>query len=242
MENSKKKLIVSLLLISLFFISCITKEKSIIKKEINPNKQIPQDSTKCKNDPSLYTEVVKNLLFKDSVSNIYLRIKQENNPSPLSGEITKCEKLHFAFLDYIGTLNDSIAFIKDIVDIKSFNKIKTSNIYFTDRNSVYVYRDHPVSYPPFYQIDINHKNYKIINDSYIKDNSKVYWNGMALDNADNKSFKNSTFTNKKGEIINLVHDKNFIYFNNIKYTLDRLKSLSLKKTTQDSLQNLFFSK
>ena len=242
MENTEKKLIFFFIL--LIIISCGSNQKSEIKKTNssakNYSKSKAKDTLKCKNDPSLYTEVTKNLLYKDSNSNIYLRRKQNNSPSPLGGELTKCQKLTYAFIDYVGTLNDSIGFIKDIVNVHSFERIDNSDLYFTDKANVYTYRYIPVGYPAFYQIDINPKYNKVINSSYIKDELKVYWNGINIENVDCESFMSSTFKTKNGKELILVHDKNHIYFNNKPYTLERLDKTLLRTSVIDSLKNIFF--
>ncbi len=245
MENTKKKLITYSLLLSFLILGCTSKDNSKTEKKTYLGKnsfkeQFQDTSIICKNDPSLYKEIVKNLLYTDSISNIYLKRKQQNMISPLGGELTKCEKLPYSYIDYVGTLNDSIAFIKDIIKIDSFKRIENSNTYFTDHKYVYAYRDYPVCYPAFYQININPKYNKVIDSFYIKDKLAVYWKGIKVGNADSKSFKSTVFKSKKGEKINLAYDKNYIYFYDKPYSIDRFENLPLEKNILDSLRNIYF--
>jgi len=238
--------------ISLFFLfsfsifSCTPKQGS--KKEkmdgvlIDSLKTLEKDTIKCNNDPKLYTEIVENLLYKDSISNVYLKRKQLNMVGPLGGELTKCEKLPYAYLDEVGTSNDSIGFISDIVDVISFKRLEKTDTYFIDTSSVYAYRDDPVGYPPFYQIDIDQKHSTVIDSFYIKDESKIYWKGIKIKNVDVKSFRSETLEDKNGRAFYLVFDKNQLYFRDKPYEQERFENLPLKRNVLDSLRNIFFKK
>lgn len=225
-----------------FFVSCTTKVKTIgteasIKKDTLKS---AKHTVKCKNDASLYAEVVKDVLYKDSLSNIYLKRKQTILDSPLGGELTECEKLPFAFIKEVGTLDDGIKLIKDVVDIDSFKTFKSTDTYFLDDKKIYVYRDYPIGYPPFYELSLKQNEIVIIDSLYIKDVTRVYWKGIKIKNADAKSFKSSFIRAQNGKKQALVHDKNYIYFNGKPYTLERLKHLSAKKNVIDSLIQIYF--
>lgn len=244
MENSKKNIIVCLLFLCNLIISCRNNSTSEINKIAHSDDSISikhhQDTLKCKNDPSLYTEIITDLLYKDSNSQIYLKRKQNNLKSPLGGELSECQKLPYAFIKEIGTLNDSIAFIKDVVAINFFKRIDNTDIYFTDDTNLFVYRDYPVGYPPFYQIDINLKQVQIIDSLYIKDRFNVYWKGIKINKADSKSFTSKVVKDRNSVPFSLVYDKNRLYFFDKPYTLERLGGLPLNTHTLDSLRNIFF--
>ncbi|MCR1025062.1 DKNYY domain-containing protein [Cellulophaga baltica] len=199
-----------------------------------------QDTVKCKNDPAVYTEVVAGLLYKDNNSDIFLKRQREIIKSPFGGELSKCQKFPFSFNKSVGTLNDSIAFLKDVVDIGSFSKLEHSDVYFYDKNYMYVYRDYPVCYPPFYQIEINKKYARIFDTDYIKDLNKVYWKGLEIENADANSFTTKIVADKEGKPFTIVHDNKQIYFFAEPMNLERFNNLPLPKKTLDAVRKTFY--
>ncbi|MCF6350192.1 MAG: DKNYY domain-containing protein [Flavobacteriaceae bacterium] len=237
MEN-KKKSVIYIFLILIFFIGCKKNVHTQIALGNKPNKKI--DTIRCKNDSSLYSEIVSGLLYKDSVSNIYLRRKKVMQKSPLGGKLSKCEKLPYGYIDVMGILNDSIVNIKDIIDIKSFKRFSQTDIFYADNNKVYVFQDSPVTFPQFFEINIDVEKVNIVDSLYIKDSKNVYWKGIKVQDVDAISLKKTTINTKDGEYISLVSDKKHLYLFNKKYNLEQLKNLPFSEKKIDSLQSIFF--
>ncbi|HEX8577655.1 MAG TPA: hypothetical protein VF677_15315 [Flavobacterium sp.] len=162
-----KYILFTKLLIFILFISCVQVSK--------PN--LNSIHTKCANDISLYTAISQNILYKDSLNKIYLKV---NNVilDDLIEPLSDCQKLPFAFVDEVGLINDSIASIGQVIDVKSFTKIKNTNHYYRDKNRVYYFRTAPVTYPSFYEIEINQLEIRVIDSITISDESSIYHNGI----------------------------------------------------------------
>lgn len=169
MENTTKCIIQ----IIFFFIllSCKTTLDSN-KENLTDSKQI------CKNDESLYLVVKKELLYKDSVDVIYVRIK---NSYPEDYPLSRCQKLPFSFLNTMKLKNDSIVKIGDVIDKISFSKFEGSNIYFYDKNKVYALNSAIATWPPFYEVQLDRNSTTIIDSITIKDKINTYRNGMKIE-------------------------------------------------------------
>jgi len=200
---------------------------------------LKRDTLKCKNDPSLYTPIIVNLLYKDSLNNVFLRLASDKKYLlSFKNTLNKCQKIPYHYLESIVTLDDSLTTLKNIVDHKSFAKHKNTNIFYYDKKRTYAFQDSPATYPQFSEIDIQQGI--PIDSLYIKDKKNVYWKGIKIKGANPLYFKASKITSKNGQKINLIHDNKTIYFLSRKMSIERLKNLPLTSKKIDSLISIYF--
>lgn len=160
------------ILFLLLIVSCQNNNKH--SKNLNSlNKE-----TNCINDSTLYTSINKNLLYKDSLGEIYLKVKNEIIDDS-KNTISECQKLPFIYLKEVVLVNDSIANISDIITVNSFHKLNNS-MYYSDENRIYALRTNPVTYPPFFEINLNAKNIKVLDSLSITDGNSKFINGEKL--------------------------------------------------------------
>jgi DKNYY family len=131
----------------------------------------------CKNDISLYSPIKGTILYKDATGKIYLRVKNNILDNPTI-TLSECQKLPFGFVNDVALIDDTITTLEDVVDIESFSRISGTSHYYLDKNRVFYYRTAPVTYPNFYEIEINKTEFRIIDSITISDKSKVYVNGI----------------------------------------------------------------
>ncbi len=214
MENTKSLIKLSFIFL-ITLIGAFTCDRNINKDEViattSPKYQVPNKSVKCANDTTLYKNIKKEILYVDSSNKVYLRRK--NTQIEPNVNLSKCQKLPFVFLNDVALLDDSISALEMVVDVATFDRFKDSNTYFRDKNRFYVYRDYPVTYPPFHEIKIDKNNVQLLSEKYIKDNNNVYWNGLSIRNVEPKSFYITSYqTKKEGKYIFGV-DSKYLFIN-----------------------------
>lgn len=136
MEN-KKKIIYLCLITSIILGSCKMPEQK---------KNLQKEKISCANDPRLFQSInSQNLLFKDSLDIIYLRVKNEQ----LKGttELSDCQKLPYVFIKEMALKNDSIVELNNIIDIATFTKY-ANNLYIDNRRTYY-HETETTAYPSF---------------------------------------------------------------------------------------------
>jgi hypothetical protein len=144
------------------------------------------DNSKCANDINLYTAVNKNILYTDSLNRTYLKVNNITLDNPVI-PLSKCQKLPFVFINEVGLADDSISGLEHIIDVKSFVRIKNTDHYYSDKNRVYFYRVSPVTFPRFYEIEINQSDIKVVDSITISDKLKTYRNGILIKDNEIKS-------------------------------------------------------
>lgn len=248
MENTAKIVCGLFLAATLFFVSCQNnkRDKNVavaqVQEELVPDttKFIKnQDSIKCANNPIRFTITKNHLLFRDSLSGLYLR-RKNNVPINPDRPLSKCQKLPFGFVNAMVLLNDSVVTIDDILDLDSFKKLRNTDVFYKDEKKTYAYQEDPVSYPAFSEIEVNPEKVRIIDSLYIKDNITVYFQGIRLNIADAKSFTSQTYRDSLGEKLTLVYDRNNIYHLGKPYSVERLDYLALHKKQLDSIRAIYF--
>lgn len=238
MENKTKSIIYFFLVVNFFGFANCKKSKTHLKSTLK--KVIKIDTIKCKNDPSLYSEIISGLLYKNSSSNVYLRRKQVVQKSPLGGELSECEKIPYGYIHIMKTVNDSIIKIGDVIDVKTFKKLSNTDVFYSDKNSIYVFQDSPATYPQFKEIDIDINKMVILDSLYIKDEKNVYWKGIKIPKAKAISLKSKEIYTKDRKKISLVYDGKSLYHLDKKYSIGQFKNLPLNNKKLDSLQSIYF--
>lgn len=123
-----------------------------------------------------YILIKDDLLFKDNINNIYLRVNEV---------FPGTDSLYSSYYDYL-TKDGHYFALKDIIDIDSFHQIDNTQ-YFKDKRAVYAYQQFPPRFDPITIIEINPEKFELLPDNYIKDDKNVYWLTKKLD-ADAKQF------------------------------------------------------
>jgi hypothetical protein len=154
---------------------------ALVASCVNDSKlRLDTNNGKCKNDISQYVAVNQNLLYTDSSNKIYLKVNNIILDNPIVA-LTDCHKLPFVFINEIGLIDDSIASIEKIIDIESFVRIEDTSHYYRDKNRVYYFRTNPVTYPNFYEIQVNESEIYVIDAITIRDKAKTYRNGILVE-------------------------------------------------------------
>lgn len=153
----------------------------------------------------VYTPVSKNILYKDSANNIYLKV---------TDIFIGTDSLYDSYLKDV-SLKDSTLLLKDVVDIPTFNYFQSSEKFYIDKNYIYVYQNIPSTFTPFIVLEIKKDKAKLLEENYIKDDENVYWQARKVPKADAKTF----VVYNKEESLGFALDKNSIYKDGQKLTI-----------------------
>ncbi len=118
---------------------------------------------------------ISSQLYKDSSGELYIKAKNKSLLHP-SKDISKIKG--FIYLNSIyDVINQNNKNLKNIVDIKTFEKVNRSGNYFKDTNQIYVYTNQPKSNQLF-----NIKNKEVIlfgmDKDYLRIRNVTYYKGI----------------------------------------------------------------
>lgn len=181
-----------------------------------------------KEQKSIFIPIKEDILYKDSINSIYLKT---------SSVFIGTDSIYYEYYNHVSydKENDSLIELKNIIDVKTFDYLNGSNVFYKDKNYMYVYQKYPATYPPLKIIEINPNKAVIIKNDYIKDDKNVYFLGMKIsENA--TDFK--PIPNKDSLL--LFGDGKKIIWNWSEMSKDDFIDLSLSKKVKDSLINKYF--
>jgi hypothetical protein len=161
--------------------------------------------------------------------------------------------------------------ISDILNVNTYTSV-IKNIVYKDLNNVYYINNSSLGYIPDRAVnilDLIPEKLKIINNEYfiddkniyylnlklnlnvnkikfnkfyIKDDQKVYWQGVLVENADAPSFENTTLEDTVDySLYQIGKDNKNLYWNWNPYNYEEFEELRINKKIKDSLSKIYFS-
>ena len=112
-------------------------------------------NNKIKSKEKGYIPIFKNILYINNAGDIFIKTKDNK------------------FTSDIAILNDNhILKIKNIIDLKTFHRLRNTSCYYCDKKRVYALQsDMKASYPKFIEINIDKNRLIVIDSVTIRDDS-----------------------------------------------------------------------
>ncbi|OAB76104.1 DKNYY domain-containing protein [Cochleicola gelatinilyticus] len=197
-------------------------------------KEVDKDISLAEADEQTYTQISSHL-YRDSASNIYLKVK--NKPS-LHPSKTKNIKDSIFLSDVFEMETNKKLPLKQVIDTASFEAINQNGNYFKDRNKVYIYENTPKPAQFYYVPNTNVSFFGKSND-FMQNEDKLYFQGALMEGVDSENGKLVYLSSKKISYELFATDDQ-LYFDGIALDVERLKYLELPQETKDSLSYIYF--
>jgi len=164
--------------------------------------------------------LVTDTVYKDKKGNVYFKGKNK-------------------YIENIfNTRTGKLKLLKDYVDLKSIKRI---GIYFKDRNYIYMISGRRWLPYEFHFIPYKKANFFGAKKYYLKTTKSIYFAGSLLKDLDYKSAKYFTVPNLRTKLnYEFIGDKNQIYIQGDKCSIDDICWFALERKTKISLLNKYY--